>query len=62
MGELDCAIKIADHNKTNTEPDGLHPKLIKYSKKLLYRILLLHIFNLVMKTGEWPWKTGVVTS
>ena len=58
--ELDCAVKTTDQNKTNADPDGFHPKLIKYSKPL-FRILLLHIFNLVMKTGEWPWKTGVVT-
>ena len=58
--ELDCAIKTTDQNKTNADPDGFHPILIKYSKPL-FRILLLHIFNLVMKTGEWPWKTGVVT-
>jgi hypothetical protein len=57
--ELDCAIKSTDQNKSNADPDGFHPKLIKSSKPL-FRILLLHIFNLVMKTGEWPWKTGTV--
>ena len=58
--ELDCAIKSTNQNKSNPDPDGFHPKLIKNSKPL-FRILLLHLFNLVIKTGEWPWKTGTVT-
>ena len=58
--ELVRAINSTDHTKTNSDPDGFHPKLIKLSKPF-FRMLLLHIFNLVMKTGEWPWKTGTVT-
>ena len=40
--ELDCAIKKTDHNKTNADPDGFHPKLIKYSKP--YYIFYFCIF------------------
>ena len=55
--ELHETMRKIKHKGKSVDQDGIHSLMLKNAGNQ-FTMLLLHLFNIVLSTGNWPWIVG----